>query len=342
MLRCLPLLILFVSLSFAQAQEVASSADTLRVAQALERLSIRLDALTLAGEFETNGAGESDEEVEEGDEGEVSLESLFILFAGSLEEQDAALVAELEGVLEGLESSVEIERTEEVQRAQTLLNQARILLIPESARTPTFQAALLAHLLLQEGGVGESYEEAANGEMAAYSVAWAGLERTKTLWNDLEPELEVSETQSEQIDRAFGVLDDLIPSPEPPERFRDPEDAEGATSDIAFALEAATSETLFPRDLSQSVTQVQDQLEAACGAAQAGRTRKALEHAASAHLIYAEQLNDTLSILAPELNTDLQAHLAGPLPEHIEAGANVGADCGLLRHALTQVGERLR
>lgn len=280
----------------------------LRHVYALELVGLHLDILELAVPEEDEA--EADEEAAEGEEGEEGeeeeeglLEIALPLMAGSLAEQDEALLAELETALAATESGDEA-AAEEVRG---LITEIEGVLVPaELSGDVSFRAARLALLASLEPGVGEGYEEAAQGETEAYYIGYTGLQRTEAMWAELGPELE---GDKENIERAFGVIDSLMPSPELPERFSDPEDAEVAVNDIVFGLEALTATMLIPRDFGAMLDAIDSHVAEGCGAAEAGNNQLALEWTTAASFFYEAYLTDTVGMLAPEANARIDEEL---------------------------------
>lgn len=277
----------------------------LRHAYALDLLGLHLDILELSVLEEDD----TEEEAAEGEE-EGLLEIALPLMAGSLAEQDGALLERLETALSATETG---DAAEEVRG---LITEIEGVLIPEELTGDvTFRAARLALLSSLEPGVGEGYEEAAQGETEAYYIGYTGLVSVKTMWAELAPELDGDKAN---IERAFGVIDTLMPSPELPERFSDPEDAEVAVNDIIFGLESLTSATLIPRDFAAMLDAIDTHVSEGCSAAEAGNTRLALEWTTAAGFFYDAYLTDTLGMLAPEANARIGEEL-GELTEEPES-----------------------
>lgn len=300
------------SLQNATAQEVQEAVFfehpvELRHAYALDLVGLHLDILELnvpEEDDEEQGAGgeeaeavAADDETAEGEEGEEEeglLETALPLMAGSLAEQDADL-------LERLETAVAAAETDDdtaAEEARSLIAEVEGVLIPEELSSDvSFRAARLALLSSLEPGVGEGYEEAAQGETEAYYIGYTGLQRAKEMWAELEPELEGNK---ENIERAFGVIDELMPSAELPERFSDPEDAEGAVNDVVFGLESLTGATLIPRDFGAMLNTIETHVSEGCSAAQGGNTQLALEWTTAAAFFYDAYLAGTLETIVPE------------------------------------------
>lgn len=289
---------LFMS-ALAQPQVLFLDHPTeLRHAYALDLVGLHLDILELGVPEDEAAEGEvaEGEESEEGEGEEAGLlETALPLMAGSLARQDEAL-------LEGLETALSATDTGDdaaAEEVRGLLAEIEGVLIPELSSDVTFRAARLALLSSLEPGVGEGYEEAAQGETEAYYIGYTGLQRAKAMWAELGPELEGDKAN---IERAFGVIDSLMPSPELPERFSDPEDAEVAVNDIIFGLESLTAATLIPRDFAAMLDTIDSHVSEGCGAAEARNERLVLEWATAASFFYDAYLTDTVGMLAPEAN----------------------------------------
>jgi len=298
-------LLLFWQGAAAQRVPFFEHTTELRHAYALDLVDLHLDILELGvpEDAAANDAaeGEDQAEAEEGEEG--LLETALPLMAGTLAEKDEALLGRLEAALTAAEGG----DAAAAEEARGLVGEIEGALILEALRgDASFRAARLALLSSLEPGVGEGYEEAAQGETEAYYIGYAGLQRAEAMWHELEGELT---GDKENIERAFGVLGALMPSPEPPERFSDPEDAEVAVNDIIFGLEALAGATLIPRDFAAMLATIGAHVSAGCGAAAAGDTRLALEWTTAAAFFYDAYLVDTLQTLAPEPDARISEEL---------------------------------
>jgi|GEM_PF-1668109 len=290
--------------SAAQAQEsaVAEYAEPLRWAAATHLLGLQLQALADYG-LDTHS-------ILDDDEAEQDQDQLLALFAGSLAAADADLLQKVKadiGDVRSLaaEGSDEAALAQAVTQAQDNLASVRTLLIANALiRDSTFQAALIAELANSDFGVGEAYEDAAEGELEAYPMAWLTLQRVDQLWAELASELPAA---SEEMERALGELHALMPTQQPPKAFSDPEDAEGAALDIVFALENALGRPLLIRGFKPALSLMQRQGAAACEAAQQDQEILMLEQALAARITYKAHVRSTLATLAPEIDDDLDA-----------------------------------
>lgn len=291
----------------ASQSAFAEYAESLRFAMASQVLGLRLQALTVAlpgTEAKTTAAGKTEEEAKEG-----PPIPLLALFAGSLAQSDPALLQALEGDLQDVrrlaESGENAALALAVGRVQRDLARVREVLLPdELAGDPAFQAALIAKLANSGRGFGEGYEEAANGEVSAYPLAWLTLQRVQALWNDLAGELPAAR---EEANLALKALHGLMPTVQPPDAFSDPEDVEGEALNLVFALEGALNQPLMMRGFAAPLALMQRQVEDACKAAEAGLGRLALENALAARITYTTHLASPLSMLASEVHADVSA-----------------------------------
>jgi hypothetical protein len=343
MRRLLFALLVFLLVQSAAGQEsiMLSHAEPLRFAFALELLGSQLEAVRIGGELEEEAGEEDEADPDPEDEDEVAVRPLD-LFAGTLAERAPDVHERLVAALEELERAAA--RADEAgvdsaaARAAALLQAAEEALVPNDLRRdPAFSAAVLARLALSGSGFAEGYEEAASGEVGAYVFGWAGLQRAKSLWAELEPAAQ-SQAGVAEVERAFAVLDELMPTPEPPERFRDPEDAEVAAHDLVFALEAAFGGQLQARDLAAVLELVDEQSRAACRAFEEGRGLLALELVTSAQVTFVEGVGGTIGLLAPGPAETIRELLGESLRERIEEGNGpaVRDDCVRLQSAVAE------
>ncbi len=323
-------LVTISSPAHAQESVFVEYAQPLRFAMASHMLGLRLEALDA-------GAGHAEDEHDSGVPGEEEPPiPLLALFAGSLAAADPALLQALEADLKevhrlaGTEDDAAL--VQAVDRAHQTLVRVREVLVPNRLDAePAFQAALIAKLANSEHGLGEGYEDAANGDVSAYLLAWLTLQRVGALWNELEAELRAA---SDGVERALNTLNTLLPSRRPPDTFRDPEDAEGAALDLVFALEGALGRPLLIRGFTPALDLMQRQTESACTAADEGRPRLALENALAARATYSAHLASTLATLTPAVHADLNV-LWGEL-DFLRSGGDAARTCTALQDAITR------
>lgn len=273
--------------------------ELLSFAYGTEMISIRLSALAAIDEPDE----EFIEEVEE------ALEEDLPRFVGSLEAQDPELAQQLEAALEEVINAAEAgaELAELVQRAQDLTRQAQTLLVPlEVLDNPSFRAALMTKLLLAEGGVAEGYEEAAEGEIWEYPGGWAALQRVKDLWEGLRPL--ATETQVFEVEDMLRTLNELFPSPLPPDDIErgDPEEAEAPSHRIVGFLEEITSASLYPdRNRGELFALTRSLVEAGCTAYGENQAHIGRERIVAANFYYEDYLGGMVELLAPEVHAEV-------------------------------------
>ncbi|HEX7021831.1 MAG TPA: hypothetical protein VF171_03170 [Trueperaceae bacterium] len=338
----LALLALLVPGAFARQQAgpepiFITETEALRLAYATEALGIQLQALTVHNPAPVDGEAEKAAEGEEGEEGPAPLD----LFAASLAQVDPALLEDLTsalGEVERIQAADADGLREAVEHARSLVDQAREVLVPQALQAdPVFRAALLVKLDLSEVGPGEGYEEAAHGQQEAFAVGFSALQRLKALWAGLLPELPAGAT-TQKVEQALADFDALMPTAQPPARYRDPEDAETAAQDLAFGLEAATDQTLFPHDFQTALALVEHDAQAACASAGAGKQSLAIERTLATSLAYRKHIADSLAFIMPELNTTLLTLLQDKLPQAIQTNQDAHAICKQLQEALASAG----
>lgn len=285
-----------------------------------------------APEAESNDAAAAGEE-------EGPREAAAPLFMASLaakapeiaEALDAALGALLEARAAGEDTAAAAKQVADLTaRAEAALLPAGIV------DTAPFRGALLAALLLGEGGVAESYEAAAEGEAEGYAIGWTALQRAKLLWDGLKGQ-GVPESVAEG-DAALAQLDALFPSAEMPARLSpDPEEAESPAHRLVGLTEAVTRADLYPaRDLGAAAGAVRGLAAEGCAllASDAALGRERLAIAAG---YYDQLLADPLSVMAPEE----VGKIATGFGAGEEEGGDAAPDCGALLDALGTAREAL-
>lgn len=244
---------------------------------------------------------------EEGAEDEGLLSAALPLFEASLAAKDAELATDLKAaVMEMLEAREAGEDSAPAAKAVLgLAEKARAALVPaDLAASAPFEAAVMAGLLLDEGGVSESYEEASEGEGDGYLVAYAALARVKDLWAGLKA------TGAPAADGAAALasLDALLPSAAVPERLSpDPEEAEAPAHALVAAAEGAAQADLYPgRDLGAAAEVVRDLAAKGCGMLGSDE-RRGRELLAIAGAYGDALLADPLSVMDPEAGAAIGA-----------------------------------
>jgi hypothetical protein len=300
----------------------------LAFAYGAEMIGIRLAALTAIGDPPEDFLEET----------EKTLTRDLPRFMGSLEAQDASLAQQLEAALgEVLETQDE----DAIERARDLSQQAQDLLVPaELQRDPAFVGALMAKLLLADDGVAEGYEDAAEGDIWEYPNGWAALQRVKEMWEEVRPT--APEEIQFEIDDMLQFIDELYPSPVPPDEFRgDPEEAEAPAHRIVGFLEETTDAFLYPgRDLGQLAGLTHRLVQGGCEAYEGGQARIGVERVTAANFYYREYLRRLVDLLAPELHENATNLFGQLLAEDAEPEAAT-AQCQELLETLGEAQEML-
>ena len=275
---------------------------------ALERIGVAAQALAQGGaeeedddEEETAEAAGDGEQGEDEDEGGPAAD--FALLQASLAAASPELEDQLAAAIDELVEAAE-HGNDTAEPAATIIRltgQARDALLPaDLAGTPGFRAALMASLLLEEGGVAEGYEEATEGEASAYALGYAALQRVKSLWDGLAGQ--ASPQQAADVAAMLAMLDGLFPTPAMPERLSpDPEQAEAPAQQLVALLEGVADAELFlGRDLAAAATVVHDVAARGCASLEAGQAPLGIEELKIAAAYYDQTLRDTLGLMAPE------------------------------------------
>lgn len=246
-------------------------------AAALERLGARGAATAVP---------EAEDEDEQGEATDLAL------FGASLGAASPETLAALGHTLDASVPGSEAELNGVIGAAQAAL------IPPETAGLAPFRAALLASLLLDEGGVAESYEEAAEDEPDLLGVGRETWRRVKLSLTRFEPagNLEVSEGIDEMIVR----LDALF-SIEEIEPGSDPEEAEAAAQRLVGFLEILSDSELYPgRNLAMAADRVLDLSREGCGSLMDGNVAVGRERLAIARHYHEMTVSGALGVMSPE------------------------------------------
>lgn len=251
-------------------------------------------AVAQSGDNEDQVGGEDDDD----EEGGPLLDLAF--FSGSLAAVAPDLAQELGEAVEAMTQGGP-GAAEAAARVVPLAEQARPkLLKPEIADAAPFRAALMASLLLDEGGVAEGYEEAVGGEALAYGTGYFALQRVKSLWDGLAPA--ASPEQAANVGEMLAMLDSLFPTATLPDTLAaDPEQAEAPAQQLVGLLEATANADLYPgRDIAGAAARVHDIAASGCKALAAGDTGTGAEALTIAAAYYGSTVGDTLGVMAPD------------------------------------------
>jgi len=228
-------------------------------------------------------------------------------FGGTLAARDPALARELHDYLEAFEEVLEDGEPADhlFEPTRALLAQAYDIVIDPAVReSAAYKGAIIAQLLLAEGGVAEGYEEAAE-EIFAYSMGWGALQRVKELWADIEGPLTAD--QKDEANQLFGILDALYPQAAPPDEWvgQNPEEAEAPSQLLMGLVEVAADASLYAgRDLGRLAAHLADTITPSCALIEAGEdalAREAFYPAADHFFGETTGLGDLVNLFDPEL-----------------------------------------
>ena len=298
------LLMAFASSALAQYARAPYFEQTVLQSQAygLQLAQQRLDALELVGQELGDELDDDYLEIVEGFEEDLPR------FMGTLRARDAQLAADVEGAVEELEEAAEAGEplAAHIAELRPLLEAANDLVIPADVRSdPVFIAALMVDMALGEGGAGEGYEEAVEGELGEYTMGYASLARLDDLWSQISAG--ASEQQREDVQEMLDEIAALYPTPtiDAP-IIGNPEEAEASVQRMIGVLETIVDAELFPgRDLQALAAHLPAELAGACQAYEAGESERALEGVIAVGYLYLEaDLGDFLEFMAPEVHDE--------------------------------------
>lgn len=305
---------------------------------ALERIGVAARALAVTPDKDDEAADDDDQATAAGEEEEeeggplVDFGLVRASLAAASPELEEKLAGAIEEVVEAAEHGTDVD--ESAEKVVGLTEEARGKLLPgDLAATPGFQAAMMASLLLEEGGVAEGYEEATGGEAQAYATGYFALQRVKALWQGLAGK--ASPQQVGEVEAMLAMLDGLFPTQEMPERLSpDPEQAEAPAQQLVGLLEGvADAELYLGRDLAAAAGVVHDLAVQGCGSLEAGKEAVGVEELQIAAAYYDQTVSDTLGLIAPEAAETIKEGLGevgeGEADELAEA-------CGPLLQALAE------
>lgn len=312
-------------------------ADLARAA-ALERVAVAALALAAqpagAAAVEDAAGGDQDTGAEEEERGALADAALFrASLAAAAPDLAERLDAATEAMVEAAETGTPA--TGPAADVIGLAAEARDRLLPPED-SPGFRAALMAGLLLDEGGVAEGYEEAVAGDAAAYAKGYFALQRVEELWQGLAAR--ATPEQAAEVEATLAILDGLFPAPALPAALSpDPEQAEAPAQQLVGLLETVADAELYPgRDLAGATALVRDLAARGCDTLGSGDAAIGREELAIAAAFYVQTLADTLGVLAPEAGEAIWSNL-----EAAGAGAAAEKVCRPLLAALATASEAL-
>ena len=288
------------SVASAQYSRAPFFEQTLVQSQAygLQLAMQRLDALELAGD-------DLDDDFLEVVEG---LEQDLARFMGTLRSADPELADAVEEAVEAVEEAAASGDGLEdaIAEARAQLEAAYEVVIPAEVRSdPVFTAALIVDLSLGEGGVGEGYEEAVEGELGAYTMGYAALQRVSELWGEIADV--ATEQQRADVEEMLDFLGTIYPEPTIEEAIvGNPEEAEAPVQRMIGVLETVVDAELFPgRDLAALAAHLPEELAGYCQAYEAGDDEVALEGAIAVSYLYlTDDLGQFLGFMDPEVHEE--------------------------------------
>ena len=134
----------------------------------------------------------------------------------------------------------------------------------------------------------------------------------------------VGESEAEELEEAFEVLDEALPSTEPPSKLADKLDVAAAAALIGHELEetvgAAPVEESDPAEIVEEIEGLLDEIVATYAA---GDSDAAAELSAEAYLENYEVIEAEVIELAPEVNEELEPLLGADLRKQIREDASV-------------------
>ncbi len=266
----------------------------------------------------------------------------YARFAGTLGQLDPGLNDNLFAVLSLIAQRVRDGEVaaDLVPQARALLAQAYDLLIdPEIQATPEYKGALLADLLLGDGGVAEGFEEG-TVQPWEYPAGWVALERVKVLWAEIEPLAEAEERDNGR--EMIAALDAILITPAPPANImtQNREEAEAPAQRLVGIVERVVDASLYAgRDLGPMTVRLAEVTETACEAYAAGEVALGAEGIYAVRGLYRDYLDGTLSLLLPDLRWVAIEKFAGLIENFRDEGlaAAEGLRAGMVREEVAEI-----
>ena len=191
---------------------------------------------------------------------------------------------------------------------------------------PAYRGSVVAALL---GTAAHEYEEAlGDGEISLtveYQDGYGFVRAARELYEGIAADVEgVSTEEAEEIEDAFGTLEEAFPTPEPPAAPAPLENVEGAAQLVGHELE----ETVGAQPLeSADPEEVFDRIDSLLGQIlteyEEGEAEEAAELAAEAYLENYEVVEADVIRLAPDVNEELEPLLGTELRARIQEGVPV-------------------
>ena len=257
------------------------------------------------------------------------VEEILTSVQSELDEHDPEVGKELATALdEGMEAVGSGAPPEEVasayDRAAELTQEALDAVVGDQASESSYQGSVIAALLATAA---HEYEEAIGDDkvrlLPEYQDGYAFLSEARRLYEDIAADVkEVSTEEAEEIEEAFEVLAEAMPSADPPRELTDKLDVESAAELIAHELEETVdAEPVEESDPAEIVERIEELLTEIEKTYAAGDAEAAAELTAEAYLENYEVIEADVIELAPEINEELEPLLGAELREQIQAGA---------------------
>ena len=233
---------------------------------------------------------------------------------------DAAAVVEGHGTAEELAAAIE--------EADAVVRENEAALLGPDATDPAYQGSVLGALLATAA---HEYEEAVAGGkgvslVVEYEDAYGFTTFARAQYDEQLAALVEDEAieEAEEIEEAFAVLDEALPSVEPPATPEDAEDVEVAAKLIGHELEETVgAQSLEESDPAEVAANIEALLADALEAYEDGDAEEAGELAAEAYLENYELIEAEVIEYAPEINEELEPLLGADLRKEMDAGAPV-------------------
>jgi hypothetical protein len=263
---------------------------------------------------------------------------------GEIEEQDAAAADALELALEEAVELVEGDApSDEVQaaydRALGALRDAEAAVVGEPS-SPAYVGSVVAGLLATSA---HEYEEAApEGEITnieEYEDAYGFLLAAKELYEEIATAIqERAAHEAEEIEEAFGQLEQAFPGPRPPAHLAGVGDVEKLAAVIGHELEETVGAIVATEVEAEEVWEnIETLLDQVLAEYREGEAEEAAELAAEAYLENYELIEADVITAAPDLNAELEPLLAAEL----RAAIGEGVPAEELEHLIERAKELL-
>lgn len=255
------------------------------------------------------------------------IEELLDVVSGELEEHGGdpeALSAGLDEVVAAIESGGEIEDVVAAVEEVRILTEEQFDMFAGEVDV-ALEGSVVAALLKTAA---HEYEEAVGEDgielILEYQDGYAFSLEAKDMYGRVRADVEgASEEDAEEIEEAFGVLEQALASATPPEDPLAEEDVEAAASLIGHELEETIGALPTEEaDHEEVVAEIEHLLAEIRETYAAGDPDAAAELSAEAYLENYEVIEADVIELAPEINEELEPLLGAELRRQIQAGAS--------------------